>query len=383
MRVWVIDDKMNRTEARTFVPQAHELAVSTHHDDDFSDRLQEAWDLILIDENLGEDPGPTPTVFDGSSLVGWLRAEARRSGRQLPCVAIFTTQPDLFEKEVPAVGPARPLGGSFVGREAYLAPVLDVEWLFAKHGDDKATIITQIAALGEAHEDARAVLGVDGASFEEFVSFLRLPADAPWRQAALLSLERARPPISEPATGGDSFRGPVSAVRWLLQDTLPFPGAFLSDTHVAARLGVTAASLNRLVRDPTEQWAKDLQSSLYTGPGAALFDRRWWAAGIADASLAVRVAVRGGEDAQTALKRLSGVQEVAMLRDQDPVAIVDRDLLDAGIAGAGSCVQLRPRGWPPQSGNPWMRIADAASAAWFRHMIDPSDQTLLAGSANA
>ena len=362
MRVWFIDDKMKETEARTFVRQPHDLAVSTHHDDDFSDRLQEAWDLILVDENLGEDPGPTPTVFDGSSLVGWLRAEARRSGRQLPCVAIFTTQPDLFEKEVPAVGPARPLGGSFVGREAYLAPVLDVEWLFAKNGDDKAKIIEQIAALAQAHEEARAVLGGDGASFEEFVSFLGLPADVPWRQAALSSLERARPPISEPAAGGDSFRGPVSAVRWLLQDTLPFPGAFLSETYVAARLGVTAASLNRLIREPVGQWAKDLKRSIYMGPGAALFGRRWWAAGIADASLAVRIAVRAGEDAKMAIKRLSGVEEVAMLRDKDPVAIVDRDLLDAGIARAGNCVQLRPRGWPPQSGEPWMRIEDAASA---------------------
>ncbi|MDB4983077.1 MAG: uncharacterized protein JWM82_3829 [Myxococcales bacterium] len=377
MRVWVIDDKMKETEARTFVPQPHELAVSTHHDDDFSDRLKESWDLILVDENLGEEPGSTPTVFDGSSLVGWFRAEARRSGRQLPCVAIFTTQPDLFEKEVPAVGPAQPLGGSFVDREAYIAPVLDVEWLFAKDGADKAKIVKQIAALAHAHEAARTALGSNGASFDEFVSFLGLPGDATWRQAALSSLERARLPISEAATGGDTFRGPVSAVRWLLQDTLPFPGAFLSDTHVAARLGVTVASLDRLVSNPAEQWSQDLKRCVYEGPAAALFGRRWWAAGVADASLSVRIAVRAGENAQSAIKTLSGVENVAMLGDKDPVAVVDRKLLDAGIAGAASCVQLRPRGWPPQSEEPWMRIADAASAPWFRHMVDPSDQTLL------
>lgn len=377
MRVWVIDDKMKETEARTFVPQPHQLAVSTHHDDDFSDRLEESWDLILVDENFGEEPGSPPTVFDGSSLVGWLRAEARKSGRQLPCVAIFTTQPDLFQREVPAVGPARPMGGSFVNREAYLAPVLDVEWLFAKNGDDKAKIVKQIAALAQAHEAARAALGGNGASFEEFVSFLSLPEDASWHQAARSSLERARLPISEAATGGDTFRGPVSAVRWLLQETLPFPGAFLSDTHVAARLGVTVASLDRLAHDPGEQWAKDLRRCVYEGPGAALFGRRWWTAGIADASLSIRLAVRAGEDTQSAIKTLSGVENVAILSDKDPVAVVDRDLLDAGIAGAASCIQLRPRGWPPQSEEPWMRIADAASAPWFRHMVDPSDQTLL------
>ena len=377
MRVWVIDDKMTETEARTFVSQPHELAVSTHHDDDFSDRLEEAWDLILVDENFGEEPGSTPQVFDGSSLVGWLRAEARKSGRQLPCVAIFTTQPDLFQREVPAVGPARPLGGSFVDREAYLAPVLDVEWLFAKDGDDKAKIVKQITALAQAHEAARTSLGSNGASFEEFVSFLGLPEDATWRQAGLSSLERARLPISEAATGGDTFRGPVSAVRWLLQDTLPFPGAFLSDTYVAARLGVTVASLDRLVRDPAGQWSQDLKRCVYEGPAAALFGRRWWAAGIADASLGVRIAVRAGESAQSAIKALSGVENVAMLGDKDPVAVVDRDLLEAGIAGAASCVQLRPRGWPPQSEEPWMRISDAASAPWFRHMVDPSDQAVL------
>lgn len=377
MRVWVIDDKMTESEARTFVPQPHELAVSTHHDDDFSDRLKEEWDLILVDEDFGENPGSPPKVFDGSSLVGWLRAEARRSGRQLPCVAIFTTQPDLFHNEVPAVGPARPLGGSFVDLEAYLAPVLDVEWLFAKNGDDKGRIVKQIAALAQAHEVARTALGSDGASFEEFVSFLSLPDDTAWRQAALSSLERARPPISETAAGGDTFRGPVSAVRWLLQDTLPFPGAFLTDTHVAARLGVTVATLDRLVRDPVEPWSQDLKRCVYEGPAAELFGRRWWTAGIADASLAVKIAVRAGENAQSAIKTLSGVENVAMLGEKDPVVVIDRNLLDAGIAGAASCVQLRPRGWPPQSEEPWMRIADAASTPWFRHMVDPSDQALL------
>lgn len=380
MRVWIIDDKMKENEARTFVPQPHELAVSTHHDDDFSDRLEEAWDLILVDENFGEEPGSTPTVFDGSSLVGWLRAEARKSGRQLPCVAIFTTQPDLFEKEVPAVGPARPLDGGFVTREAYLAPVLDVEWLFAKNGDDKAKIVEQIAALAHAHEAARKALGSNGASFEEFVSFLDLPEGATWRQGALSSLERARLPISEAAGGGETFRGPVSAVRWLLHETLPFPGAFLSDMHVAARLGVTVASLDRLVQNPTQQWSQDLGRCVYKGPAAALFGRRWWTAGIADASLGIRLAVRAGESAQSAIKRLSGVGKVAMLSEKDPVVVVNRNLLEVGIAGVAGSVQLRPRGWPPQSEEPWMRIADAASAPWFRHMVDPSDQTLLDGA---
>jgi hypothetical protein len=29
-----------------------------------------------------------------------------------------------------------------------------------------------------------------------------------------------------------------------------------------------------------------------------------------------------------------------------------------------------------------MRIVDAASAPWFRHMVDPSDQTLLDDAAD-
>lgn len=377
MRVWVIDDKMTETEARSFVPQPHELVVSTHHDDDFSDRLGEEWDLILVDEDFGENPGSPPKVFDGSSLVGWLRAEARRSGRQLPCIAIFTTQPDLFSNEVPAVGPARPLGGTFVNREAFLAPVLDVEWLFAKNGDDKSMLVKQIAALAQAHEAARTTIGSDGASFEEFVSFLGLSQQAPWRHAALSSLERARLPISEAAMDGDTFRGPVSAVRWLLHDTLPFAGAFLSDTNVAARLGVTVATLDRLVRDPVEQWSQDLERCVYKGPAAALFGRRWWAAGIADASLVIRTAVRAGDSARLSIQVRSGVQNIEMLDYRDPVAVVDRDLLETGIEGAENCVQLRPRGWPPQVDEPWMRIADATSTPWFRHMVDPSDQALL------
>lgn len=383
MRIWIIDDQMSEMEARAFVPEPAELAVSTPHDDDFTDRLNESWHLILVDENFGEEPGSKPTVFDGSSLVGWLRAEARKSGRQLPSVAIFTAQPDLFAKEVPAVGPARPLGGSFVGREANLAPVLDVEWLFAKNGEGKAAIAERIASLARAQEAAQAKLGNDGASFEEFVSFVGLPAEAPWHQAALSSLERARPPISQGDGGADSFRGPVSAVRWLLHDTLPFPGAFLSDAHVACRLGVTIASLNALVANPAEDWAIALSRSIYHGPAAGLFPRRWWAAGVADAALTVRLAVREGEDVKAAVRRLSGAGEVAMLRERDPVAIVDQDLEEAGVAPASGCVQLRPRGWPPQCEEPWMRIRDAASAPWFRHMVDPSDKALLDAAAGA
>lgn len=383
MRVWIIDDLMSKMEGRAYVPDPAELAVSAPHDDDFSDRLKGAWDLILIDENFEEEPGTKPTIFDGSSLVGWLRAEARRTGRQLPAIAIFTTQPDLFAKEVPAVGPARPLGGSFVGREAHLAPVLDVEWLFAKNGRPKTIIAGEIAVLAKAQEIARLELGNNGASFEELISFLQLPQDVPWRPAAISSLERSRPPISQADDNTYSFRGPVSAVRWLLHDTLPFPGAFLSDAHAASRLGVTVASLTKLVENPVGVWATTLSRAVYTGPAAGLFGRRWWAAGIADALLGIRSAVRAGEDAKAAIQGLSGVGEVAMLRERDPVAVVDRNLKDAGIAAARNCVQLRPRGWPPQCEEPWMRIRDAESAPWFRHMVDPSDQVLLSDVPDA
>jgi hypothetical protein len=168
----------------------------------------------------------------------------------------------------------------------------------------------------------------------------------------------------------------------LIHETLPYPGAFLSDDQVATRLGVTPNALNALIRDLATDWSRALSEAVYRGPAASLFPRRWWAAGVADASLTVAIAVREGQDKKQVLQALSGSDDVALLRERDPVAIVNGDMIDAGIAPASKCVQLRPRGWPPQCEEPWMRITEAASAPWFRHMIDPSDQPLLDAPAD-
>lgn len=384
MRVWLIDDKVSLLQARSYCPEGAEVVVSEPDGDDLVDRLNEVWDLILVDEDFERQPGAPPTVFDGTSLVGWLRAEARRTRRQLPPLAMFTSQPDLFAAEVPAVGPARPLGGDFVGREPHIAPVIDVEWLFVKPtGADKPKVIRGMDAIASAQRRARDTFGADGASFDEVVTFLDVPGQVAWRNSALISIERARPPISEGPQHVQTFRGPVAMVRWLLHEVLPFPGNLLSDRELACRLGVGTSAIAQFVQEPATAWAAELGLALYRGPAADLFPRRWWAAGVADAALRLRTRIREGVDAKTAMTELSGIADFAMLKERDPVAVVDEHLVETSIANAANCVQLRPRGWPAQSDDPWMRVSLARSQPWLRHMVDRSDHALVASDADA
>ena len=78
-------------------------------------------DLILIDHVLELPAELSLTASDGASLVGVFRSWARQQTARLPPLAIYTSHYEAFAKELPAVGPPVPIGGSFIGREARLA----------------------------------------------------------------------------------------------------------------------------------------------------------------------------------------------------------------------------------------------------------------------
>lgn len=372
LRICLIDDKWTKAQTDVVCPEGAEIDVRGIDDEtpeDFSN-----FDLVLLDQNLGIAPA-LKTVFDGSGVASQLRALARRDKISLPPLAILTSEPNLFEFEVPAVGPERPFGGSFIGREAHLAPTLDVEWLLLKPDfDDEAAVeLTRqrIGDLAASYRSAVALAGADGVSMDESSRFLGLDAAQPWAAAAVNSIAASLPPISqEPGESGSPPRAPASLIRWLLHRALPYPGLFLSDLQLSSRLGVAVRDLDKLAAGATP-WASALSAGRYAGPGSTLMARRWWTSAVDYAALELFEAAEDVGPTE-ALQKLAGV-EVAPLGIDSPVVVSDESFVEIDIAPLEQAVQVRPPGWPIEAMLPWLAVKTADGHPWLRYLVDPAD----------
>ena len=235
-------------------------------------------DLILLDQNLHLDQVLGLAALDGVSLVGNLRSWARAQDLILPPIVIYTSEDEAFADEIPTLGPAVPLEGSFIGREARIAPALDVEWLIPKGETNSVAHVASLAqdclALRLAAEDARMTL-------EEIGNFLKIPRELPWSEIASAHLAKWRPPISEAEGAPAGSRGATPVLRWLLHRALPCPGLLLSDLYAAWSMGINPADFVSLFDVPNNrEWVQTLYAARYNGAAQDLTGRRWWAAGI-------------------------------------------------------------------------------------------------------
>lgn len=344
----------------------------------FGESLAEALikcDLILLDHNLALPAELSLRAVDGASFVGHLRSWARQNAISLPAIAMYTSEDDAYAEEVPAVGVAVPIGGSFLRREHQLSPTLDVEWLFLKNDDN---VVKRVSDLAKACVALRTVTKNEKTSSLEVQSFISPPHEAPWNAIALEHIVRARPPISEPELhqSRDGARGPTSVIRWLLQRALPYPGLFLSDTYASWALGIEPNGLDELVsRSGTSGWALEVKRSCYTGPANSLYGRRWWAAGIDFAAWQLRDRGDALGSVQAALDDLAG-PGLKALESSDKVVVVDADLNECAIVDVELAAQLHPPGWPAEAIEPWMTKADLAIEPLMRAMLAPSDRAL-------
>ena len=201
---------------------------------DLAGALTEA-DLILLDHNLNLNQTLGLAASDGASLVGHLRSWARATDVPLPPIAIYTSADDAFSDETPVLGPAGPLDGSFVGRQARLAPALDVEWLISKVAEGAAE---NAIALAQDSLKLRQMAGDGRMSLMETVRYLGLPAGPPWSEIAFAGIARWRPPISEAGAARLGARGTTATLRWLLHQILPCPGLLIPSQYAAWSLGV-------------------------------------------------------------------------------------------------------------------------------------------------
>jgi hypothetical protein len=369
LKILLIDD-----EASPYlVPEHIEPVLAKPNDSDFTRIVTDALavaDLVLLDHNLDLNPALSLTATDGPSLLGHLRSWARLTGNALPPVAIYTSEEEAYSTEVPAVGPAVPLSGSFVGREPQLAPVLDVDWLILKDADASKPTILELA---EASARLKAVAGNGRVSAEELAAYLCLPKQALWNASALEQLVRSRPPLTEPGKeGGDGSRGVAGVLRWVLHRILPYPGLLMSDHYAAWTLGVSVNDLDELM-SRCGQFNEDLRVCLYKGPVDQLFGRRWWAAGLNYMAWTLRSSADDAGNEAVALEQLTGIP-IKLKDSSERVVGHDPDLNETEFIELDDAVQLHPPGWPAESIEPWIRRSEAQKEPLIWAMVNPADK---------
>ncbi|MER9222978.1 hypothetical protein NKI48_29605 [Mesorhizobium sp. M0644] len=339
---------------------------------DLSGAIRNA-DLILLDHNLHLDQGLGLTASDGASFVGHLRSWARANEVSLPPLVIYTSEDSAFSDETPALGPAVPLNGSFVGQEARIAPALDVEWLISKNLNGA---VPSAIGLAEDSRRLRQNAGDGRMSLEETAAYLTLPKDPAWSDIAFASIARWRPPISEPGTARAGARGTTAILRWLLHQVLPCPGLLVSNRYAAWSLGIELDGFKGAAKGGGNDFAKMLGAARYAGPGHALYSPRWWAAGIDFIGWQLRDQSYEKGGIQQAFDSMAGVG-LHPLAPPEKVVVVNSDLEEEGLAAIDEAVEIYPPGWPAEALKLWMRRDEAANDAAAKSMIDPSELATL------
>ncbi|MGY3442748.1 hypothetical protein [Bradyrhizobium sp. USDA 4473] len=330
--------------------------------------------LILLDQKFHDSPiSISLDAQDGSSFVSHLRSWSRSNKQPLAPIVMFTNDVEVFANEIPAVGPALPVEGSFVSREHRLAPALDVEWILFKN-DERAT--QRLADLTEAFQQIRAGVGTDGASLAEIGKILDVPTHGVWSDQAREELQNARPPVDQTEDGApQSARGASQIVRWLCHRALPYPGLFLSDFYAAWALGISVEDFTQLVDlDPSTEWLIELKRARYTGPLASFMGRRWWRPGIDQLVWLLDEATAKSGTRLEALKSAVPRFEFGELKPSSShVVIWDDDLLESDIGSIEEAIQVHPPGWPAEALEPWMLKADVKADPVLTAMADPND----------
>lgn len=375
--ILAIDD--NEKEVRPKLPDGYALEVVDPNSDrdvfarSVAEFVGEAC-LILLDQKFHDTPiSISLDAQDGSSFVSHLRSWSRSNKRPLAPIVMFTNEVEVFANEIPAVGPAIPVEGSFVNREHRLAPALDVEWILFKN-DERAT--QRLANLAEAFQEIRAQVGADGASLDEIREILDAPTDLVWSEQAKEELQNARPPVNQTEEGApQSARGASQIVRWLCHRALPYPGLFLSDFHAAWALGISAEDFRRMADlAPSTDCLLELQRARYTGPLESFMGRRWWRPGIdqlvwlldeATAQSATRLEALGSA--------VPGFAFGELKPSSSHVVIFNEDLLETGIGAIEEAIQVHPPGWPAEALEPWMLKAEVKADPVLTAMADPND----------
>lgn len=330
--------------------------------------------LILLDQKFRDDPTSISLdAQDGSSFVSHLRSWSRSQNEKLAPIVMFTNEESAFANEVPAVGAAVPIGGTFVGREHRLSPTLDVEWIQFK-ADAKAT--DKLEDLARAFLAVRDAVGKDGISLDEISKLLLAPLDAVWAEQAREQLQNARPPVNQKGDkSAEPTRGPSQVIRWLCQKALPYPGLLLSDHYAAWALGISLVSFMKVIAlEKTTPWLSELHEVEYSGPLRGFMGRRWWRAGLDQLVWLLDEETAKGGSRKKALEILApGVDFGQLLPPSSHVVVCNEDLIEVEVTPIGEAIQVHPPGWPAEAIEPWMRRSEIERDPVLKAMVDPND----------
>jgi hypothetical protein len=314
--------------------------------------------IFLVDLFLNDWPGretlpPGAQVFDGVALAAVIRAHARHERRPPPIIALNTGH-----------------AGDFSGlpaeiREHAIARANNLEWVFLKN-DSQSAVPTdrRVAELAEAQR--------------------RLPAE--WREAAaeadllrLLSASESElgevldawPPIRE--VNADSAG--VAMLRWLLHRVLPYPCFLLDERHVAARLGLSCASLRAAARRD-DKLGQALLRCAYEGILAGFDGPRWWRSRV-EAMLWELSPSRALPATFEALQKLSDVP-LERIEMPNGVVVLGADYVPrSNPVDVAQAVRIRLDDWPPYAEDAWASIDDARTDSRLRERVLPLDRPRL------
>jgi len=360
--VVLVDDETSQVDwLRRDLTDAEAVEVALVEPQNLTETLICEGGIFLLDMFLKDWPGreefdPAARVYDGIALAGVIRAQALREKRPAPVIALHTGHADDFSSLPREI------------REHALARAHNLEWVFLKN-DSRSEVSTpdrviELAAarerlpgrwLAEAGDDE--LLAVLGGTPDELSEILDC-----W------------PPNGE--VGRDTAG--IAVLRWLLHRILPYPCFLLDQRHVAARLGITCASLAQAA-EAGGALGKALQDARYAGVLASFDGPRWWRSRVErlrwQSGAGPRPAGVNELRLQTAatLEPAAAENGVVVLAPdytprEDPVPVYD-------------AVRIRLDDWPPYAEDAWAAIEDVAEDARFAARVLPVDRDRLGGDA--
>lgn len=255
------------------------------------------------------------------------------------------------------------------GREHAIARAANLEWVFLKGPGGLEQLISKVKSLATGMSRFPSTWPTDLAGgSSELTKLLALSATQLWAGRAEEDVKRCSPPAHSAAV---ATRGHAVA-RWLLHQILPYPTFLLDKYYLAARLFVTADSLEEALRDRAA--TKAISSALYRGAFAGFLGPRWWRAGVEHLLWEWTKGAAFDRDAVlTAVRRRFG--DVAEVDQRRPVVLVDDDSFrpTSEVADLSEVVQVQPDDWPVYAEQAWMIAAEAIDDAELRVLIPAVD----------
>jgi hypothetical protein len=365
-----VDDNplLGEPPIRRAVSGKHKLTVIDTSETGWRLRLRESSataDIVVSDlrlEHTAQAGDLDP--HDGQAMNDAIHALNRKSGR----ASIYMIYSAAIDDEIAA----RNLPPSVFAR----AEALGATWIGSKPvGTNQDPGFPRDLLLFADAVDGVAELTAGADYWLYLAEQLMVPADAEWRDEALVQLRSCAPSLSDRMTQPDR----MAVIHWISSFAFRYPAFVIPLEEVALRLRVSADWLGRQWESNSGAWDAFHETAEYRGPLAGLAGGRWWRAAV---DLWAWSATEGQPFDLTALRtvfaRLGG-DEPQMIEILDPVLAYDEHgQVTREVLPVESAVRILPSGWPSAASVPWASISRAKIKPALAAIVAPEDQERLA-----